>query len=82
MLVAGHETDAPEVTYPLHQKGWHAIHLGLCSYLHSSTVGMVTKVHVRLKSDPVFLLDDPPGSFTRTPCIKAALTSTFGSTPI
>ncbi len=54
MLVAGHETDAPEVTYPLHQKGWHAIHLGLCSYLHSSTVGMVTKVHVRLKSDPVF----------------------------
>ena len=54
MLVAGHETDAPEVTYPLHQEGWHAIHLGLCSYIHSSTMEMVTKVQVRLKSDPVF----------------------------
>ena len=54
MLVAGHETDAPEVTYPLHQQGWHAIHLGLYSYIHSSTIGMVTKVQVRLKSDAVF----------------------------
>ena len=54
MLVAGHETDAPEVSYPFHQKGWHAIHLGLYSYMHSSTMGMVTKVQVRLKSDAVF----------------------------
>ncbi len=54
MLVAGHETDAPEVSYPFHQKGWHVIHLGLYSYMHSSTMGMVTKVQVRLKSDAVF----------------------------
>ena len=54
MLVAGHDTAAPEVTYPLQQKSWHAIHLGLYSYIHSSTIEMVTKVQVRLKSDPVF----------------------------
>ena len=54
MLVAGHDTAAPAVTYPFHQKGWHAIHLGLYSYIHSSTLEMVTKVQVRLKSDPVF----------------------------
>ena len=54
MLVAGHETSAPEVTYSLQRKGWHAFHLGLCSYLHSSTMEMVTQVQVRLKSSPVF----------------------------
>ncbi|MBI3941845.1 MAG: hypothetical protein HY326_02440, partial [Chloroflexi bacterium] len=29
MLVAAHETNAPEVTYPLHVKGWHKISLGV-----------------------------------------------------
>ena len=28
MIVAGHNTAAPEITLPLNRKGWHAIHFG------------------------------------------------------
>ncbi len=32
MLVAGQNTAAPEISYPLRLKGWHAIYIGMRSY--------------------------------------------------
>ena len=50
MLVAGDETGAPAVTYPLNVGGWHAISIGL---LRQSYEGG-TSVQVRLSDDPAF----------------------------
>ncbi len=53
MLVAGQNTAAPEVVYPLKQKGWHAISFGLRSYGGGEDL---TRLQVRLKSDSTFSL--------------------------
>lgn len=49
MLVAGHNTLAPEIQYPLTQSGWFAIHLGLRSD------GEPTQVLARLAGDAAFV---------------------------
>jgi len=51
MLVAGQNTAAPEVTLPISQKGWHAIHFGLRSYGGGEDQ---TRLLVRLKSGSTF----------------------------
>lgn len=48
MLVAGEETEAAEVTYPLSVRGWHAIYLGMYSERQQA------RVMVRLSGDPAF----------------------------
>ncbi|MDE0167365.1 MAG: family 10 glycosylhydrolase [Bryobacterales bacterium] len=48
MLVAGRNTGAPEVRYPLSQKGWHRVSLGLRSYRGGESA---TLVEVRLGRD-------------------------------
>ena len=48
MLVAGRNTAAPEIAYPVKQKGWHAVYFGLRSYDES------TRLQVRLKRDSTF----------------------------
>ena len=48
MLVAGHNTAAPEITLPLNRKGWYAIHFGLRSRFGES------RLEARLKSDSTF----------------------------
>ena len=50
MLVAGHNTAAPEITLPLNRKGWHAIHFGLRSRYGES------RLEARLNSDSTFTL--------------------------
>ena len=50
MLVAGHNTAAPEITLPLNRKGWHAIHFGLRSRYGES------RIEARLDSDSTFTL--------------------------
>ncbi len=37
MLVAGPETAAPDVTYPLDVRGWHAISFGMYSEMHGES---------------------------------------------
>ena len=48
MLVAGRNTGAPEIRYPLPQKGWHRVSLGLRSYQGGESA---TLVEVRLGRD-------------------------------
>jgi len=48
MLVAGRNTGAPEIRYPLPQKGWHRVSLGLRSYRGGESA---TLVEVRLGRD-------------------------------
>src|SRR5258708_39322300 len=48
MLVAGQNTAAPEISYPLAQKGWHAIYFGLRSYAAGEDQ---TRLQARLKGD-------------------------------
>ena len=50
MLVAGHNTAAPEITLPLNRKGWYAIHFGLRSRHGES------RIEARLNSDSTFAL--------------------------
>ena len=50
MLLAGPETAAPDVTYPLDADGWHAISIGMyCGDLAEGST-----VRVRLSSQPTF----------------------------
>ena len=49
MLIAGPETAAPEITYPLQASGWHAVSVGM--YVMP---GATVKVPVRLSGDPAF----------------------------
>ncbi len=51
MLVAGRNTDAPEIRYPVKQKGWYAISFGLRSYGPGEAA---TKLQVRLARDSTF----------------------------
>jgi hypothetical protein len=53
MLIAGQNTHAPEITYPLQVKGWHAIHFGLRSYGGGEDE---TRLQVRLTSDKSFAM--------------------------
>jgi len=57
MIVAGHNTAAPEVTYPLNRSGWHAIYFGL----HSKYYGSYgeSRLQARLQSDSTFSLLAP-----------------------
>jgi hypothetical protein len=62
MLVAGQNTAAPEVSYPLARKGWHSIYFGLRSYGGEDQ----TRLQVRLKTDPTFsLIVHHPGERNR-----------------
>jgi hypothetical protein len=63
MLVAGQNTDAREVTYPITQKGWHAIYFGIYPYFVVDIFQNVEdiandefRLQVRLKSEAVFSL--------------------------
>lgn len=51
MLVAGQNTQAPEVRYPVRQKGWHAISFGLRSYGGGEDQ---TVLQVKLAGDEAF----------------------------
>ena len=51
MLVAGHNTAAPEVRYPVLQKGWHAIYIGLRSWGEGK---FSTRFELRLNSESTF----------------------------
>jgi hypothetical protein len=51
MLVAGHNSAAPEVRYPLVQKGWHAVSIGLHSWYEGE---YATRLEVKLNSDSTF----------------------------
>ena len=53
MLVAGQNTDAPEISYPLAQRGWHAIYIGLRSYGGGEDA---SHLQVRLENDSAFSL--------------------------
>ena len=59
MLVAGPETQAPAVRYPLDVRGWHAISVGVHATGHAGGLGQVL---VRLSGDRAFsiLSWDPP----------------------
>lgn len=63
MIVAGQNTQAPEVTLPLNRKGWHAIYLGIHPHCVShifqnktSTADDESRLQVRLTSDSTFSL--------------------------
>jgi uncharacterized lipoprotein YddW (UPF0748 family) len=51
MLVAGKNTAAPEIRYPVNQKGWHAISFGMRSYGGGEDE---TKLLVKLQGDSTF----------------------------
>ena len=53
MLVAGQNTAAPQVTYPLNRTGWHAIYFGIRSYGYGEDG---TRLLARLSSDSTFAL--------------------------
>ncbi|MEO7653723.1 MAG: family 10 glycosylhydrolase [Bryobacteraceae bacterium] len=53
MLVAGQNTHAPEIAYPLRKKGWHAIHFGLRSYGSGEDE---TRLQVRLTGEKAFAM--------------------------
>jgi uncharacterized lipoprotein YddW (UPF0748 family) len=53
MLVAGQNTAATPVTYPLKLKGWHAIYFGIRSYGYNEDY---SRLLVRLKKDSTFSL--------------------------
>src|SRR5262245_6686548 len=50
MLVAAHETNAPEITYPLEVTGWHRISIGV----YQERWDEVESFQVRLSGDPAF----------------------------
>lgn len=50
MLYAGEEADAPEVTYPLHLRGWYAISIGMYQERYMGPAA----VQVKLTNDPAF----------------------------
>ena len=54
MLVAGRNTGAPEIRYPLPQKGWHRISLGLRSYRGGESATLV-EVSLGRDSDSVMV---------------------------
>ncbi len=47
MLLAGPETAAPDLTYPLNAAGWHAVSLGM----YADTPGDVRQIGVKLSGD-------------------------------
>ena len=57
MLIAGPETEAPEVTYPLEVDGWHAVSIGFLSTTHNLGSG-VHDLLVRLSGDDTFSMLD------------------------
>ena len=60
MLVAGRNTDAPEIRYPVKQKGWYAISFALRSYGPGEAA---TKLQVRLARDSTFsMIRHHPGA--------------------
>ena len=50
MLTASHETDAPDVTYPLRVEGWHAVSIGVHRYEKSPSQSL----RLKLTGDEVF----------------------------
>ena len=46
MLIAGEETDAPEITYPVKKRGWHSISIGIYPQHRAET-----SVEVKLTGD-------------------------------
>ena len=57
MLMAGPETEAPDITYPLEVNGWHAVSIGF----YSTTRGLsgVNDFLVKLSGDDTFSVLDP-----------------------
>ena len=53
MLMCGPETQAPPVSIPLKAHGWHAIYVGLKTYLG---IGEPNTIKLKLKSDPCYVL--------------------------
>ncbi|MCI0624892.1 MAG: family 10 glycosylhydrolase [Acidobacteria bacterium] len=53
MLMCGPETQAPPVSIPLKAKGWHAVYVGLKTYLG---IGEPNTIKLKLKSDPCYVL--------------------------
>ncbi len=74
LLAAGQNTQAPEITCPLEQKGWHAIYIGLLSK-HNKT-----RLQVRLSGDSTFSVI----THTHQPekAHETESTKFFGSLPI
>jgi len=50
LLVAGEETVAPEITYPLAVRGWHRISIGLYGERYDGDI----VIQVKLSRDPAF----------------------------
>lgn len=55
MISAGPMTCAPDVTYPLDVKGWHAIYVGYWNPYFVAPFGGRVEVKIKLKSDPCFI---------------------------
>jgi len=64
MISAGPETAAPDVTYPLHLRGWHALRVGIWGM--SLAAGVENVIEVRLTDDPCFttFTREKPSLFT------------------
>lgn len=52
MLMAGRETEAPEVTYPLKVQGWHRVYVGMFNTAWRPYVDQY--LWIKLKDDPAF----------------------------
>lgn len=57
MLMAGPETEAPEIVYPLEIDGWHAISIGF--YSTTRNLSGVNDFLVRMSGDDTFSMLDP-----------------------
>ena len=57
MLMAGPETEAPDITYPLEVDGWHAVSIGFYSTIPG--LSGVSDFLVRLSGDDTFSVLDP-----------------------
>ena len=57
MLMAGPETEAPDITYPLEAEGWHAVSIGFYSTIQG--LSGVSDFLVRLSGDDTFSVLDP-----------------------
>ena len=57
MLMAGPETEAPDITYPLEVEGWHAVSIGFYSTIQG--LSGVSDFLVRLSGDDTFSVLDP-----------------------
>jgi len=64
MLSAGPETEAPDVIYPLHLQGWHAVCVRIWGM--SLAAGVENMIEVRLTDDPCFttFTREKPSLFT------------------